>query len=491
MKAKYFATSKKASFFLKPVTSIRKYLPLLLFVAFALFLHHNASATKRYNINSVNSFTGAGTYCQNATPSDLTIVLNTCNSGGGSASATTFTITWYSNTSNSTIGGTQVAQTTNVSTGTSATVTLTYTPSTSTAGTLYYYVVLSNPSYTNCGFNPTLTSVTQKVIVNGTPAAVTVSGGGSFCNNTTITASGGTGGTIYYQGTTINGTSTTTASSSQVVSTSGTYYFRSYNGSCWGTQGSVTVTISTPPAAVTVSGGGTFCGSTTITASGGGGGTIYFEGTTSNGTSTATPSGSQVVSSSGTYYFRSYNGSCWGTQGSVTVSINAAPTAVSVSGGGTFCTNTTITASGGTGGTIYFEGTTSNGTSTATPSSSQLISTSGTYYFRAYNGSCWSTQGSATVTVNTYYAPGTYSVGPTGTFTSIGNGLAAISTCPPITGAYIFELQSTYVSSVETFPLNIPMISGTSATNTITIRPATGATNRSITSNNTTRNPQS
>ncbi|HBX49624.1 MAG TPA: hypothetical protein DEH02_00985 [Bacteroidales bacterium] len=241
------------------------------------------------------------------------------------------------------------------------------------------------------------------------PAAVTVSGGTTQCGGSaTLTASGGTGGTIYWQGTTSGGTSLATPSTSQSVSTSGTYYFRSYNssGGCWGTQGSATVTINTVPAVVTVSGGGTFCGSRTLTASGGAGGTVYWQGTTSGGTSTATPSTSQSVSTSGTYYFRSYNssGGCWGTQGSATVTINTIPTVVTVSGGGTYCGSTTLTASGGTGGTIYWQGTTSNGTSTATPSTSQSVSSSGTYYFRSYNssGGCWGTQGSASVTINSY-----------------------------------------------------------------------------------------
>ena len=85
----------------------------------------------------------------------------------------------------------------------------------------------------------------------------------------------------------------------------------------------------------------------------------------------------------------------------VTVSVNPTPTAVSVSGTTPACVSTTINATGGTGGTIYYEGTTSNGTSTATPSVSQSISTSGTYYFRAQNtAGCWSTQGSIVATIN-------------------------------------------------------------------------------------------
>jgi hypothetical protein len=46
-----------------------------------------------------------------------------------------------------------------------------------------------------------------------------------------------------------------------------------------------------------------------------------------------------------------------------------------------------------------------------------------------------------------------------------------------------FELQAAYVSTVETFPLVVGSGLGTSLLNTITVRPESGATNLSITSN--------
>jgi len=92
-------------------------------------------------------------------------------------------------------------------------------------------------------------SAAYTVVAN--PAATIASGAGTFCTSTTVTASGGAGGTIYWQGTTSNGTSTATASTSQIVTVSGTYYFRSFNGTCWGDQGSVTVTINSAPAITT------------------------------------------------------------------------------------------------------------------------------------------------------------------------------------------------------------------------------------------------
>jgi hypothetical protein len=81
-------------------------------------------------------------------------------------------------------------------------------------------------------------------------------------------------------------------------------------------------------------------------------------------------------------------------------------------------------------------------------------------------------------------AGGTYSVGPTGTYLSITAAMAAVN--GGITGPVILELQSAYVSSVETFPIVFPSNSCIGPINTLTIRPETGATALSITSNNTT-----
>lgn len=104
-----------------------------------------------------------------------------------------------------------------------------------------------------------------------------------------------------------------------------------------------------------------------------------------------------------TYYIRVYD---YGSVAPATTTFNicvtnctVVPNAVSVSGG-TFCNSATLTASGGSGGTIYWQNTTSGGISTATASVSQTVTSSGTYYFRAYNTCGWGTQGSATVIIN-------------------------------------------------------------------------------------------
>lgn len=77
------------------------------------------------------------------------------------------------------------------------------------------------------------------------------------------------------------------------------------------------------PEPVIVSGGGNqFGGQAELIATGGDNGVIYWQGTTSNGTSTEIESNSEIVYDNGTYYFRAVNGiGCWGAEGEASVII--------------------------------------------------------------------------------------------------------------------------------------------------------------------------
>ncbi|MES2702330.1 MAG: T9SS type A sorting domain-containing protein [Bacteroidota bacterium] len=176
--------------------------------------------------------------------------------------------------------------------------------------------------------------------------------------------------------------------------------------------GSLSLTpVLTPTATITSSAGASICAGTTVT----------FTASTTNA---GTPSyqwqlnGGNVAGATNVFYVNSTlaNGNtvravvtatgCVSTttvnSNIITMTVNPLPTAVTVTGGGNFCTSTTLNASNGGSGTIYYQGTTPMGTSTATPSTSQVITTSGTYYFRARSAAgCWGTQGSATVSINT------------------------------------------------------------------------------------------
>ncbi len=114
--------------------------------------------------------------------------------------------------------------------------------------------------------------------------------------------------------------------------------------------------------------------------------------------------------------------------------VNTSSSSVTVSGGGTYCNSAILTASNVSGETIYWQNTISGGISTATPSTSQTVTTSGTYYFRSRNswydsqsgenGLCWGIEGSATVIINSTSPPST----PTGlTATAISSSQINLS----------------------------------------------------------------
>lgn len=152
--------------------------------------------------------------CQNIAATALSVT----------ATGTTLTYQWYSNTLNSNAGGTLIATATSSS----------YTPDTSVAGTLYYYCVVSAA----CGA-PVTSSVSGAVNVTSAPSApagtINISANPS-CGAATLTYSA-PNANIYWQ-TTATGTSTANPTTSSFLSlaTAGTYirYVRELNGTCWG-----------------------------------------------------------------------------------------------------------------------------------------------------------------------------------------------------------------------------------------------------------------
>ncbi|HRP17945.1 MAG TPA: immunoglobulin domain-containing protein, partial [Ginsengibacter sp.] len=116
---------------------------------------------------------------------------------------------------------------------------------------------------------------------------------------------------------------------------------------------------------------------------------------------------------------------------------------------------TTLTATGGSGGTIYFQGTTQGGTSTADSRTTVSVNTSGTYYFRSLNPSgCWGDEGSITVTENAGFSittqPGDLSV-------CVGQNATFSVAVSPLTGVtYQWYKDGTAVSgaTASSYTLN-------------------------------------
>ena len=178
------------------------------------------------------------------------------------------------------------------------------------------------------------TSVTATI---AQPHTITPSGGaltqsvcqGAPINAITFTPGGSaTGTTISWSGASASAPTGITFSGNQLsgavgaAAITGVYTFTVTTTPSGGTCSPVTstgsITVNAPPPAVTVA-QVPGCAYVTLNATGAGG-TIYWQGTTSGGTSTATPSASQTVTATGTYFFRARSAEgCWGTQGSATV----------------------------------------------------------------------------------------------------------------------------------------------------------------------------
>ena len=82
----------------------------------------------------------------------------------------------------------------------------------------------------------------------------------------------------------------------------------------------------------------------------------------------------------------------------------------------------------------------------------------------------------ATANRNVSSLGGTYAVGATGAFTTLTAAIAAYNSATCITGPIVFSLTDASYSTSETFPIVINANTLSSATNTLTIKPATGVT---------------
>jgi hypothetical protein len=318
-----------------------------------------------------------------------------------------------------------------------------------TAGT---YSVLGTIVSTGC--QNAMTGTTT-VSINALPTAFSVTGGGNYC-------SGGTGVSvglassvagINYQlyngsstiGSAVAGTGSALDFGAQTAAGGYTVMATNATTSCTaGMTGSASISINALPVQYTVTGGGIYCAGTSgvhTFLSGSTSGINYqlYNGATTIGAAVPGNGGSLdfgFVTAAGTYSVLASNAatSCQrAMSGTASVSINAAPTAYTVNGGGAYCSGGTgiaVGLSNSTAGTSYqlYNGATTvgaaaSGTGAALSFGNQTAA--GTYTVLATNGSTGCTgamTGTATVTINSL--PNTYSMTGGGNYCSGGTGLA-------------------------------------------------------------------
>jgi hypothetical protein len=204
-----------------------------------------------------SSFTVSGAPSISSHPS--TSPLTTCQSGAAftalsvTASGAGLTYQWYSNATSSNSGGTLISGATSSS----------YTPSNSSAGTIYYYCIVSG----TC--SPVATSnVSGLFTVNAVPT-ITGTTPASRCGTGTVSLGAtASAGTINWYAASSGGSSlgTGTSYTTPSISTTTTYYIDATNNGCTtATRTAVAATINNTPPAPTAS-GGSGATSTAITA---------------------------------------------------------------------------------------------------------------------------------------------------------------------------------------------------------------------------------
>jgi hypothetical protein len=300
-------------------------------------------------------------------------------------------------------------------------ITISGAPNVPAGGTFAYTVNMTGGCTLNQAAPTGTITVTPNVAVNAFSPNTSTRCQGAGAVTYTTTGSNSTGITYSLDATSLTGGNTINSSTGQVTYASGWSGTTTITASAAGCNGpatathvvTITPTVGTPAAISVASGTEPTCqltnGSTTTT----------YATTASNNTGfnwSVSPLGAGTINAtSGVMtWANGFSGSatisvtangCNGPSLSTTrmVTINASPATVAVNGAGAICSGASATLSAGNGssGTIYWQNTTSGGTSTSTASASQSVNSAGTYYFRAQSAEgCWGTEGSATITIN-------------------------------------------------------------------------------------------
>lgn len=256
------------------------------------------------------------------------------------------------------------------------------TPSTSTVGTVSYFV-----SQTQCGEGP---RAQIDVITNAIPSAPTVSVADA-CGSSILTASNFTGSLSW---------NTTAATTSITVTNASTYSVTQTVNGCVSPAGTGTSNPISVPGAPTVSTPVSYCQNATasqLTATGTG--LLWYTASTGGSGNASAPTPSTTTAGATDHYVSQTVNTCEGPRAVITVTVSANPSAPTVSSPVGYCQNATasqLTATG-TGLLWYTASTGGTGSSTApTPSTTSLGSTD--YFVSQTVSTCESSR--AMITVN-------------------------------------------------------------------------------------------
>ena len=376
------------------------------------------------NINPATTaptVTSPVTYCQNATAVPLT--------------ATGTGLLWYAAAS----GG--------VGSATAP------TPSTTTVGSTSYYVSQTG----GCGEGPR-----AQIVVNITapPAAPTVTSPVTYCQGATASPLTATGtGLLWYTAAT-GGTGSATAPTPSTTTVGNTIYYVSQTVGCESPRAAITVTVNATPAAPTVTSPVTYCQNATATPlTATGTGLLWYTAATGGVGSATAPTPSTATAGSTIYYVSQTTGSCEGPRAGITVNVNAATTAPTVTSPVTYCQGATAVPLTATGTGLLWYAAATGGVGSATAPTPSTAAAGSTIYYVSQTGGCGEgPRASITVTVNalpaapTVTSPVTYCQGSQATtLTATGTGLLWYTAATGGTGSATAPTPSTAATGSTTY----------------------------------------
>jgi hypothetical protein len=329
--------------------------------------------------------TTAQNLCLNGSATALAVVAT-----AGSGSITGYQ--WYSNTTSSNTGGVAITGATSAS----------YAPSTSIAGILYYYCVVTNSN--GC---TTTSNVSGALTVNDIPTILSTTPGSRCGTGTVALGATASAGTINWYVASTGGTSLGTGTSYTTASLSSTtiYYVDATNNGCTtGSRTPITATVNTTPT-ITATTPASRCDAGTVTlGAAASAGTINWYAASTGGISLGTGTSYTTASLSSTtiYYVDATNNGCTtGSRTPITATVNTTPTITATTPASRCDAGTVALGAAASAGTINWYAASTGGTSlgTGTSYTTASLSSTATYYVDATNNGC--TTGSRTAVIAT------------------------------------------------------------------------------------------
>ncbi|MBI4944760.1 MAG: PKD domain-containing protein, partial [Bacteroidetes bacterium] len=249
---------------------------------------------------------------------------------------------------------------------------------------------------------------TTSVTINQTPVAPTAGSNSPICIGVDLSLTASSTG-ITYSWTGPNGFTSTSQNpviSAATTDASGTYSVIATAGGCTGTAGTVSVTVSPPPATPTVGSNSPICSGTTLslTASNVAGATYNWNGPNSFTSSSQNPTIAAITTAgNGTYSVTATVGGCTGAAGTVSVTINPTPSAPTAGSNSPVCSGQTLSLTASTSGSPSYSWSGPNSFTSAlqNPTIGAVTTlASGTYSVFANAGGCIGPVATISVTIN-------------------------------------------------------------------------------------------